>query len=54
MDPVLLYTLAGAFALLAIYFLFLRDATMWGFVCIIGLVVLGILYFYPDIVDRTF
>ena len=53
-DPVLLYIFGGALALFAIYFLFLRDSTMWGFLCILGLVVVGILYFYPDIVDRTF
>jgi hypothetical protein len=53
-DPVLLYTLGGAFALFAIYFLFLRDSTMWGFICIVGVVVVVILYYYPDVVDRTF
>ena len=54
MDPVLLYTLGGAFALFAIYFLFLRDSTMWGFIAVIGVVVVVILYYYPDVIDRTF
>ena len=53
-DPVVLYTLGGAFALFAIYFLFLRDATMWGFVCIVGVVVVAIIYLSPDWVDKTF
>jgi hypothetical protein len=53
-DPVLLYTLGGAFALFAIYFLFLRDSTMWGFIAVIGVVVVVILYYYPDVIDRTF
>jgi hypothetical protein len=52
-EPVLI-AVAVVFAVCAIYLLFLRNSVMWGFLCILGLVVVGILYFYPDIVDRTF
>ena len=37
-DPVLL-SLAAFLAVCAIYLLFLRNAVMWGFLCILGIVV---------------
>ena len=36
-DPVLL-SLAAFLAVCAIYLLFLRNAVMWGFLCILGIV----------------
>lgn len=46
-DPVLV-SVAVVFAVCAIYLLFLRNAVMWGFMCIIGIAVVGILMLYPD------
>jgi hypothetical protein len=50
-DPVLV-SVAVVFAVCAIYLLFLRNAIMWGFLCIIGIVVVGIVMVYPDVVNR--
>ena len=46
-DPVLV-SVAVVFAVCAIYLLFLRNSVMWGFVCIIGVVVVGIILVYPE------
>ena len=46
-DPVLV-AVAVVFAVCAIYLLFLRNSVMWGFLCIIGVVVVGILMLYPE------
>ena len=46
-DPVLV-SVAVVFAVCAIYLLFLRNSVMWGFVCIIGVVVVGIIMVYPE------
>ena len=48
-DPVLI-SVAVVFAVCAIYLLFLRNSVMWGFLCIIGVVVMGILMVFPDAV----
>ena len=49
-DPVLI-AVAVVFAVCAIYLLFLRNSVMWGFLCIIGIVVVGIVMVYPDAVN---
>jgi hypothetical protein len=46
-DPVLV-SVAAVFAICAIYLLFLRNSVMWGFLCILGVVVVGILMLYPE------
>jgi hypothetical protein len=49
-DPVLI-SVAVVFAVCAIYLLFLRNSVMWGFLCIIGVVVMGILMVFPNAVS---
>ena len=51
-HPVLI-AVAVVFAVCAIYLLFLRNSVMWGFLCIIGIVVVGIITLFPDTLDRT-
>ena len=51
-DPVLV-AVAVVFAVCAIYLLFLRSSVMWGFLCIIGIVVVGIVMVFPDAVSDT-
>ena len=46
-DPVLL-SLAAFLAVCAIYLLFLRNAVMWGFLCILGIVGLFVIMVSPD------
>ena len=46
-DPVLI-AVAAVFLVCAIYLLFLRNSVMWGFVCIVALVVVGIIMLYPE------
>jgi hypothetical protein len=46
-DPVLV-AVAAVFAVCAIYCLFLRQAVMLGFLCIVGVAVVGIIMVYPD------
>ncbi len=46
-DPVLV-SVAVVFAVCAIYLLLLRNSVMWGFLCIIGIVIVGILILYPE------
>ena len=46
-DPVLV-SVAVVFAVSAIYLLFLRNSVMWGFLCILGVVAVGILILYPE------
>jgi hypothetical protein len=46
-DPVLI-AVAVVFAVCAIYLLLLRNSIMWGFLCIIGVVVVGIIMVYPE------
>jgi len=50
-DPVLV-SVAAVFAVCAIYLLFLRNSVMWGFLCIIGIVVVGVVMVSPDLVNR--
>jgi hypothetical protein len=50
-DPVLL-AVAAVFAVCAIYLLFLRNSVMWGFLCILAIVAVGIVQLYPDVVNR--
>ena len=50
-DPVLV-SVAVVFAVCAIYFLFLRNAVMWGFLCLVGIVAVGVMMVYPDVVNR--
>ena len=50
-DPVLV-AVAAVFAVCAIYLLLLRNSVMWGFLCIIGIVVVAIVMVYPDIGTR--
>ena len=50
-DPVLV-AVAAVFAVCAIYLLFLRNAVMWGFLCIIGIVAVGILMVAPDVLNK--
>jgi hypothetical protein len=49
-DPVLI-AVAVVFAVCAIYLLFLRNSVMWGFLCILGIVVVGIAMVFPDAVS---
>ena len=49
-DPVLL-SLAAFLAVCAIYLLFLRNAVMWGFLCILGIVALTVIQISPDLVN---
>ncbi len=51
-DPVLI-SVAVVFAVCAIYLLFLRNSVMWGFLCIIGIVVVGIAMVFPDAISDT-
>jgi hypothetical protein len=51
-DPVLLITIGVVLAILALYLLFLRRAVMLGFLCIIGVVVVAVLYYAPDRVGQ--
>jgi hypothetical protein len=51
-DPVLLYLILGVLALGVIYFLFLRSSVMWGFLCIIGVIVACVLLVTRDGVDN--
>jgi hypothetical protein len=46
-DPVLV-SIACVFAVCAIYLLFLRNSVMWGFLCILALVAVGIIMLYPE------
>ena len=48
-DPVLI-SVACVFAVCAIYLLFLRNSVMFGFLCIVGIAVVGIIQLYPDMV----
>ena len=50
-DPVLL-SLSAFLAVCAIYLLFLRNAVMWGFLCILGIVALTIVQVSPDLLNR--
>jgi hypothetical protein len=50
-DP-LLVSIAVVFAVCAIYLLFLRNSVMFGFLCIIGVVVVGVLMVYPEAMNR--
>jgi hypothetical protein len=50
-DPVLV-SIAVVFAVCAIYLLFLRNSVMWGFLCILGIIVVGIIMVSPDFMDR--
>lgn len=50
-DPVLV-SVAAVFAVCAIYLLFLRNSVMWGFLCIIGIVVVGIIMVSPDMLSN--
>ena len=43
---------AAVFAVCAIYLLFLRNSVMWGFLCIIGIVVVGIIMVSPDFLSN--
>ena len=52
-HPVLI-AVAVVFAVCAIYLLFLRNSVMWGFLCILGIVAVGIIALFPDTIDRTF
>ncbi len=49
-DPVLV-SIMVVFAVCAIYLLFLRNSVMFGFLCIIGILVVGIIMLYPDVVN---
>ena len=49
-EPVLI-AVAVVFAVCAIYLLFLRNSVMWGFLCILGIVVVGIAMVFPDAVS---
>ena len=46
-DPVLI-SLAAFLAVCALYLLFLRNAVMWGFLCILGIVGLFVVMVSPD------
>ena len=46
-DPVLV-SVAVVFAVCAIYLLFLRNSVMFGFLCIVGIAIVGVLMLYPD------
>ena len=46
-DPVLV-SVAVVFAVCAIYLLFLRNSVMFGFLCIVGVAIMGVLMLYPD------
>jgi len=50
-DPVLL-SLAAFLAVCAIYLLFLRNAVMWGFLCILGIVALTVVQVSPDLLNK--
>jgi hypothetical protein len=50
-DPVLV-AVAAVFAVCAIYLLFLRNSVMWGFLCILGIVVVGVVMVSPDLMNR--
>ena len=50
-DPVLL-SLAAFLAVCAIYLLFLRNAVMWGFLCILGIVALFVVQVSPDLLNK--
>ena len=50
-DPVLV-AVAAVFAVCAIYLLFLRNSVMWGFLCIVGIVVVGIIMVSPDLLSN--
>jgi hypothetical protein len=50
-DPVLV-SVAAVFAVCAIYLLFLRNSVMWGFMCILGIVVVGVMMVSPDLLNR--
>jgi hypothetical protein len=50
-DPVLV-SVAVVFAVCAIYLLFLRNSVMWGFLCIIGIVVVGVIMVSPDMMSN--
>ena len=47
LDPVLV-AVAAVFAVCAIYLLFLRNSVMRGFLCILGVVIVGVLMVSPD------
>jgi hypothetical protein len=51
-DPVLI-SVGVVFAVCAIYLLFLRNSVMWGFLCIIGIVAVGIAMVFPDAISDT-
>ena len=50
-DPVLI-AVAVVFAVCAIYLLFLRNAVMWGFLCILGIVALFVVMVSPDMLNN--
>jgi len=50
-DPVLV-SVAVVFAVCAIYLLFLRNSVMWGFLCILGILVVGVIMVAPDFGTR--
>jgi hypothetical protein len=50
-DPVLL-SLAAFLAVCAIYLLFLRNAVMWGFLCLLGIVALFVVMVSPDLLNN--
>jgi hypothetical protein len=50
-NPVLV-AVAVVFFVCAIYLLFLRNAVMWGFLCLLGIVAVGVATVYPDVVNR--
>ena len=50
-DPVLI-AVAVVFAVCAIYLLFLRNSVMWGFLCIIGIVIVGVMMVSPDMLSN--
>ena len=51
LDPVLV-AVAAVFAVCAIYLLFLRNSVMLGFLCILGIVVVGVIMVSPDLLNR--
>ena len=49
-EPVLL-SLSAFLAVCAIYLLFLRNAVMWGFLCILGIVGLFVVMVSPGMLN---
>ena len=50
-HPVLI-AVAVVFAVCAIYLLFLRNSVMWGFLCILGILAVGVIMVAPDFGTR--